>query len=107
MISGGTNMKRHPNYYNELIKTLKDPREAAAYLSAALEDGDKKAFLLALRNVLEAHGGMTKIARESKIHRVSLYKMFSAHGNPELESLLAVFDTIGIKLEVVPKRKAA
>jgi len=31
--------------------------EAAAYLNAALEEGDKETFLLAQRNVAEANGG--------------------------------------------------
>jgi len=43
-------------YQEDLIEALKDPREAAAYLNAAMEEGDRELFLLALRNVAEAHG---------------------------------------------------
>lgn len=96
-------MKPGRNYYDDLIEDLKDPKEAAAYLNTALEAGDKKAFLLALRNVLEAHGGMTKVSRHTKLNRVSLYKMLSKNGNPELNSVIALLDVAGIRLQMVPK----
>jgi DNA-binding phage protein len=47
-------------YQKDLIEALKDPVEAAAYLNGALEEGDRKTFLLALRNVAEANGGLEK-----------------------------------------------
>ena len=45
-------------YQKDLIEALKDPAEAAAYLNAAFEEGDRETFPLALRNVAEANGGM-------------------------------------------------
>ncbi len=50
--------KKTTTYQEDLIEALKDSREAAAYLNAAMEEGDRELFLLALRNVAEAHGGM-------------------------------------------------
>ena len=38
-------------YQQDLLKSLKDPCKAAAYLNAAIEEGDRAVFLLALRNV--------------------------------------------------------
>jgi len=96
-------MKPAEDYYKFLIEDLKDPEEASAYLNAALEAGDKKAFLLALRNVLEAQGGMTRISRRAKINRVSLYKMLSSNGNPAFENVLRLLQTAGIRLQVAPK----
>lgn len=93
-------MKPARDYYESLIESLKDPREAAAYLNAALEDGDRKAFLLALRHVLEAQGGMTRVSRRTKINRVSLYKMLSKGGNPEFESILSLLKAAGIKFQI-------
>ena len=84
------------SYHDWLIKRLKaDPEEASEYLNAALEAGDKKAFLMALRNVIEARGGMTKFARASKINRVSLYKMLSGKGNPGFLNILTVLQHAG------------
>jgi DNA-binding phage protein len=39
------------SYQDYLLKTLKDPKEAAGYLNAALSGGDIKVFLLALQNM--------------------------------------------------------
>jgi probable addiction module antidote protein len=60
-------------------------QESGAYLNAALDDGDPKVFLLALRNVAVARGGMVKIARTCKLNRESLYRMLSKQGNPSLQ----------------------
>jgi alpha-galactosidase/6-phospho-beta-glucosidase family protein len=44
-------------YQKDLIESLKDPQEAAAYLNAAMEDGERAVFLLALRNKGEIDEG--------------------------------------------------
>ncbi len=40
------------DYQESLIEALTDPLEAAEYLNAALEDGDRELFLLCLKNVV-------------------------------------------------------
>src|SRR4030067_1235020 len=45
----GAMAKKSATYQEDLIEALKDPREAAAYLNAAIEEGDRALFLLALR----------------------------------------------------------
>lgn len=95
-------IKAAVSHHDYLIKTLKDPEEATEYLNAALEAGDKRAFLMALRNVIEARGGMTRIAKTSKIHRVSLYKMLSANGNPGFGNILRLLYIAGIRLKASP-----
>jgi DNA-binding phage protein len=50
-------VRKVTTYQEDLVNALKDPREAAAYLNAAIEEGDRAVFLLALRNVAEAQGG--------------------------------------------------
>ena len=77
---------------------------ASEYLNAALEAGDKKAFLMALRNVIEARGGMTRMARSSKINRVSLYKMLSGNGNPGFGNILLLLQLAGIQFKAVSKK---
>ena len=93
-------MARSRSYQKELLDALQDPQEAAHYLSAALEEGDREGFLLALRNVVEARGGIGRLAEGSQLNRESLYRMLSAKGNPELQSLEAVLQTIGLRLAV-------
>ncbi|UUZ63808.1 hypothetical protein LP417_31895 [Polaromonas sp. P1-6] len=53
------------DYTAQLIEDLKNPVEAAAYLEAALEEGDREALLVAMRHVAAAHGGMTAIAQQT------------------------------------------
>jgi probable addiction module antidote protein len=88
------------NYQASLVEALQEPQEAAAYLDAALEAGDRAAFLLALRNVVDAKGGMTQIARDTGLNRENLYRALSAKGNPELTSLEKVLNGIGLRLSV-------
>lgn len=95
-------MKPSRSYREGLEKALRDPREAAAYLNAALEQGDSAAFLLALRDVAGACG-MTELSRRSRQHRVNLYRMLSKNGNPSLSGLAGVLGALGLRLAVRSK----
>ena len=78
--------KTTTSYQKDLIEALKDPYEAAAYLNAAIEEGDREVFLLALRNMAEANGGMGAVAAKANLSRESLYRMLSKRGNPEVKT---------------------
>jgi probable addiction module antidote protein len=93
------------DYHEDLIQSLKDPREARAYLDAALDEKDQKYFLKALRNVAEAHGGIGKVAAGTKLNRESLYKMLSENGNPKMETVEEVLDFLGFRLSVQSRGK--
>ena len=75
-------MKKSKAYQADLIESLRDAREAEGYLNAALEEDDPELFLLALRNVAEAQGGVASLAEKTKLNRESLYRMLSERGNP-------------------------
>ena len=90
------------NYENYLIDSLKNPSEAAGYFNAALESGDISVFLLALNHVIQAHGGIAKLAKQIKKSRTSLYKTLSKKGNPYLKSTNEILTAIGLHLQVVP-----
>lgn len=96
-------MTRPTSYQRDLIEALKDPSEAAAYLNAAIEEGDRSAFLLALRNVAEAHGGMSSIAEKAHLNRENLYRMLSNRGNPEIKSLVNLLHAVGLRLAIEPE----
>lgn len=97
------------DYQTELLEGLKDPEEAAEYLNAALEEGDPEAFLLALRNVAEARGGLGRLSQAAELNREALYRMLSGAGNPRLKSLGALLHAMGLRLavEVEPRRLSA
>ena len=88
-------------YHDYLIQALRDPKEAAEYLNVALEEGDRDMFLVALKNVAEAHGGMTKLSRRLKLNRPNLYRMLSKKGNPEIKTLTHVLKDFGLRLAVI------
>ena len=54
-------MSKSRAYEKTLKETLRDPKEAAESLNAALEENDPAVFLLALKDVADTHGGMSKI----------------------------------------------
>ena len=91
-----------------LLAWLKDPANAAAYVEAAIDEGDPAGLLQALRNVAEARGGISRIAEKTGLNREALYRTLSKRGNPQLKSLSAILDATGLRLSVTPAtRKAA
>ena len=48
-------MAKSRSYDETLKESLSDPEEAAAYLNAALEEGDPAVFVLALKDVANVH----------------------------------------------------
>jgi probable addiction module antidote protein len=96
-------MKRKASISHDdvMIRRLRrDPKFAAEYLKAALEDEDEpRVLLIALRHVAQARG-IAKVAEAAGIERESLYRALSAHGNPRLSTLVAVTKAIGLKLTV-------
>ena len=95
--------KRSTTTYKEhLFKRLQNSKESAAYLNAALEDEDPRVFLVALKDVAEAHGGLSKLAKEAELNRESLYRTLSPRGNPRLESLVAILDVFNLHISIRP-----
>ena len=76
---------------------LSDAEQAAKYLTACYEEGPE-IFLQALRDVVEAQGGMTHAARLAGLNRESLYRQLSRRGNPSLASLNALLSALRLKL---------
>lgn len=79
------------------MEEISDLDEAAHYLTACYEESEE-VFLLGLRQVVEAHGGVRVLAERAGLNRESLYTMLSEEGNPRLSSLSAIFDALGLKI---------
>jgi probable addiction module antidote protein len=58
-------------------------------------------FLIALRDVVMAYGGVAKIAKAAGLNRESLYKTLSRGGNPEVNTLRKILAALGMKVEFV------
>ena len=96
-------MSKPRRYEDVLHEDLQDPAEAVGYLNACLEDGDPDVFMLALRDVARARGGVAKLAEATELNREHLYRMLSENGNPELRSLETLLDALGFRLAVTLK----
>ena len=94
-------MKRARPYSQTLKRILHDPHMAIGYLNTALAEGDFDAFLVALRDVAEVHGGIGRLAQHSRLNRGNLYKIFSEGGNPEIKSLGRILKTLRLHFSVV------
>ena len=92
------------DYHTEHIEWLKDPENAAGYLNAVIEEEDKDALLLALRNIAEAEGGMAAVAEKAHLKRESLYRMLSPRGNPALSNLFSILHGMGLKMIIQPDK---
>ncbi|HWV98780.1 MAG TPA: addiction module antidote protein [Candidatus Acidoferrum sp.] len=97
---------RLKNYREGLLERLKDPDYAAEYLAQVLAEKDQAAFLVALKDVVEATGGMSAMAKRVGLRRPSLYKVFSKRGNPTLETLQAVLEALGLRVTVATAKTA-
>jgi probable addiction module antidote protein len=71
--------------------------DMAAYLEAALDDGDPALVAAVLGDIARARG-MTQVARDAGLGRESLYKALSPDGNPELATVLKVIRALGLRL---------
>lgn len=95
-------MKAAVSYRDDLLERLKNPRVAAAYLNECLRDEDSGVFLLALRDVAAARGGLRPLSKKTDLNREHLFRMLSRGGNPRLRSLRQIVDAIGLQLVLRP-----
>jgi hypothetical protein len=84
-------------YRESLLKSLVDRSEAAAYLSAALEDAvwekDSRLFTIALRDVVEAQGKKPSACRTA------------SRGTPELMAFWKLLTSLGFRLVFLPEKE--
>ncbi len=104
-------MKKTVKFHDYLIKSLKNKKEASTYLNVVLEeykkDNDAEAFLLALRDVAEAQGGLSSLAKKTKLNRQNLYRTLSSKGNPQFNTLGTILNGLGFHLAIQPTSSLA
>lgn len=94
------------DYREELINSLENPKEALAYLNAALHDDDPRLILIAIRNVYEAQGGDMSLLREEakSTNENNFYRKLSIRGAPKLASIRSVLENMGLELQIKPTK---
>jgi probable addiction module antidote protein len=83
---------------------LRTPEHVAAYLDAVLEENDPALLAHALGVVARAKG-MTGVAEATGRSRAQLYRSRSEGGNPQLDTLMGVLGSLGLRLSVQPVEK--
>ena len=100
-------MPTYKSYHSYLIESLKDPKEAAAYLDAVLEDGDLEEILLALKNVAEARRNLMNAANEPDTDWDNCYQLLAQGKVPSLQAIATLLNKLGLKLSVTVKQEQA
>jgi probable addiction module antidote protein len=99
-------MRKYRNYKEHLIEKLKDPEYASAYLNACLEESfeakDMGIFQLAVRDVVEAHGGMAEISQKMRVSRESFYRSLSQKGKARFSTLANAIRACGLEMDFHP-----
>ena len=100
-------MKYYKNHREFFLDELrKDPNNIKLYLEVAIKDFEKtkdiKSFLLALRTIAEAKGGMTALENKTKFTRQGLYKALSYRGNPRLDTIWKILIAFGFSISIKP-----
>ena len=90
-------MANHATRVWDAAEHLKTEEDMAAYLEAALEEGDSALIAAALGDIARAKG-MSQVARDTGLGRESLYKALSSTGNPELATIIKVVRALGLRL---------
>ncbi|AFY35781.1 hypothetical protein Cal7507_5446 [Calothrix sp. PCC 7507] len=96
-------MPRSVSYHEGIIQHLKDPLEAASYIEVVLEEGNSKMLGKALKNVIEAQGGMEQLPEQVKQCYEQLDLMLSQQGEVEFSCLSQLLDALGLQLAVTVK----
>ena len=78
---------------------LRSDEEIAAYMEAALEEGDT-AFIAYALGVVARAKGMTQVAQDAGLSRESLYKALSLEGNPSFDTILRVLKALNLEVHI-------
>ncbi len=97
-------MRKYRNYEESLKVRLADSAYAKAYLIVALEeyeeDGNIEAFLLAIRDVANAQGGLSKLAEHTELSQESLYKALSENRTLQFDTIGPILHGLGFKFSI-------
>lgn len=85
----------------DTAELLNSQEDIDIYLQVAFESGDTRQITKALGNVAKSKG-MMDIARQTGLTREHLYTSLSENGNPTLQTLTSIVNTLGYRLSIMP-----
>ena len=99
-------MEKLRTWHEFLIEKLADREEAIGYLQVSLEeyliDGDTLFFLKGIRNVIEAQGGVEKVAKQADLAPKTLSEFLSNGDTLQLDTFSVILKALGWQLSIEP-----
>ena len=99
-------MEKLTTWHEFLIEKLADTEKAMSYLQVSLEeyliDGDTPFFLKGVRNVVEAQGGVSEVAKQAGVTPKALSKFLSNEDTLQFGTLNAILKAFGWQLSIEP-----
>lgn len=83
---------------------LSTAKSISTYLSKALSTNDVATIISALNDIAKARG-MSQMARDTGIDRVTLYRALEVDRKPRLDTVLKILQGLGVCLSAAPTRK--
>lgn len=99
-------MRKMRTWRECLIERVADPERAIGYLRAILDDyqiyRERTVVLRALQTVVEAQGGVSRVAKQVDIDPQLLLKVLSNEDAPLIDALGIVLKALGYQLSIKP-----
>lgn len=99
-----TLLNQTTGFKEDLLEDLADTEFAMYYLEVALadykEDGNTEALWTALRDVVEAQGGIGKLAEQTKVHPQHLNDILTSKQKPRLDNLQNILSGLGFHIRL-------
>jgi DNA-binding phage protein len=99
-------MRKLQTLHEFLMEELANREHAIGYLDVALEeyqeDGDTPFFLKGIRNVVEAQGGISELAKRTHMSPDALQKILSSDKAPHIDTLGTILNALGCRLSIEP-----
>ncbi|MYB92688.1 hypothetical protein F4054_05270 [Candidatus Poribacteria bacterium] len=99
-----TILEQTTSFRDDLLKDLRDTEFAMYYLETALadykEDGNTDSLWMALRDVVEAQGGIGKLAQRAKTDPQYLNDIFTSKQKPHLDNLQRILSGLGFQIRL-------
>lgn len=82
-------------------KYIKTKKDAAAALKYSFEEGgEMEAIASTIGDIAKARGGISKLARETGLTRMTLYKIIKGQTIPSFTTLQKIVKAFGLKLTI-------
>ncbi|WP_244132623.1 addiction module antidote protein [Burkholderia gladioli] len=85
----------------DTVDYLQTEEEIAAYLDAAVEDGDPALIAAALGDIARARN-ISQLARDTSMSREGIYRALSGDGNPSFATVMKIANALGLRISFRP-----